>query len=114
MLNLEILNSNLKENNDVHVNADMLQRTREVRDLHERLRHPSNDVLKVMLDIRVTSRDVDNAERWLRPCTACLEGKMIVKEQARVWGGPDAAAVGDMVCLDLIQGDKLSLGGNSY
>jgi hypothetical protein len=25
---------NLKENNDMHVNADMLQRTREVRDLH--------------------------------------------------------------------------------
>ena len=26
--------------------------------------------------------------------------------------GPDAMAVGDMVCLDLIQGDELSLGGN--
>ncbi len=58
----------LKENNDVHVNADMLQRAREVRELHERLGHPSNDLMKVMLDhstssnIRVTSRDVDNAE----------------------------------------------------
>ncbi len=36
----------------------------------------------------------------------------------RVWSGPDAAAVGDMVRLDLIQddklqGDKLSLGGNT-
>ncbi len=28
---------NLKENNDVLVNVDMLQRTREVRDMHERL-----------------------------------------------------------------------------
>ncbi len=37
---------------------------------------------------------------------------MIAREQARVWGGLDAAAVGDMVCLDPIQGDKLSLGGN--
>ncbi len=103
----------------MHVNADMLQRTREVRDLHERLGHPSNDVLKVMLDhstspdIRVTSWDVDNAERWLGPCTACLERKMIAREQARVWGGPDATAVGDMVCLDLIQGDEISLGGNT-
>ncbi len=41
---------NLRENNDVHVNADMVQRTREVRDLHERLGHQSNDVLKVLLD----------------------------------------------------------------
>ena len=41
---------NLKENNDVYVNADMLQRAREVRELHERLGHPSNDVMKVMLD----------------------------------------------------------------
>ncbi len=74
---------NRRENNDVHANADMLQRTREVRDLHERLGHPSNGVLQVMMDhsispdIRVASRDVDNAERWLGPCTACLEGKMI-------------------------------------
>ncbi len=109
---------NLKENNDVHVNADMLQRAREVRELHERLRNPSNHVTKVMLDrstspdIRVTSRDVDNAERWLEPCVPCLEGKMIAREQARVWGGPDAMAVGDMICLDLIQGEELSLGGN--
>jgi hypothetical protein len=29
-----------------------------------------------------------------------------------VWGGPGAMAKGDMVCLDLIQGEKLSLGGN--
>ncbi len=84
---------NLRENNDVHVNADMLQLTREMWDLHERLGHPSNDVLKVILDhrtspdIRVTSRNVDNAERWFGPCTACLEGKMIAREQARVWGG---------------------------
>ncbi len=109
---------NLKENNDVYVNADMLQRAREVRELHERLGHPSKDVMKVMLDhstspdIRVTSRDVDNAERWLGPCTPCLEGKMIARKQARLWGGPDAMAVGDMVCLDLIQGEELSLGGN--
>ncbi len=47
---------NLRENNDVHVNADMLQRTREVRDLNERLRHPPNDILKVMLDHSITSR----------------------------------------------------------
>ncbi len=101
--------SNLRENNDVHFNANMLQRTREVRGLHERLGHPSNDVLKIMLDhiitspdIRVTSRDVDNAEQWLGRCTACLEGKMIAREQARVWGEPDATAVGDIVCLDLI------------
>jgi hypothetical protein len=84
--NVESNMINLKENNDVHVNADMLQRTREVRDLHERLGHPSNDVLRIMLDhstfpdIRVTSRDVDNAERWLGPCTAYLEGKMIARE----------------------------------
>ncbi len=110
---------NLRENNDVHLNADMLQRTREVRDLHERLGHRSNDVVKVMLDhstspdIRVTSRDVNNAERWLGPCTACLEGKMIAREQALVWGGPDATEVGDVVCLDLIQGDEISLGGNT-
>ncbi len=63
-------------------------------------------------DIRVTSRDVDNAERWLGPCAPCLEGKMIAREQARVWGGPDAMAVEGMVCLDLIQGEELSLGGN--
>jgi hypothetical protein len=62
---------NLKENNDVHANADMMQRAREVRELHDRLGHPSNDFLKLMLDhstspdIRVTSRDFDNAERWL-------------------------------------------------
>jgi hypothetical protein len=78
---------NLKENNDVHVNADILQRAREVEELHERLGHPSNDVMKVMLDrstspdIRVASRDVDNAERWLGPCAPCLEGKMIAREQ---------------------------------
>jgi hypothetical protein len=36
---------------------------------------------------------------------------MIAREQARVWGGPDAMAVGDMVCFDLIQGDELSLEG---
>jgi hypothetical protein len=35
-------------------------------------------------DIRVTSRDVDNAKRWLGPCTPCLESKMITREQARV------------------------------
>jgi hypothetical protein len=29
---------NLKENNDVHIHADMLQRASEVRELHERLR----------------------------------------------------------------------------
>jgi hypothetical protein len=45
--------------------------------------------------------------------TACLEDKMIAREQARVWGGPDATAVGDMVCLDLIQGDEIALGGNT-
>ncbi len=39
--------TNLREYTDVHVNADMLQRTREVRYLHERLGHPSNDVFKV-------------------------------------------------------------------
>jgi hypothetical protein len=80
---------NLKENNDVNINADMLRRAREVRELHGCLGHPSNDVMKVMSDhstspdIRVTSRDVDNAERWLEPCTPCtpyLEGKMIARE----------------------------------
>ncbi len=34
-------------------------------------------------------------------------------DKACVWGGPDAPAVGDMVCLDLIQGDEMSLGGNT-
>ncbi len=38
---------------------------------------------------------------------------MIAREQARVWGGPDAAAVGDMVCLNLIQGDELLLGSKT-
>ncbi len=56
-------------------------------------------------DIRVTSRDLYNAERWLGPCVSCLEGKIIATEQACVGGGPDVMALGDMVCLDLIQGD---------
>ncbi len=60
----------------------------------------------------MTSRDVDNAKRWLGPCAPCLKGKMIAREWARVWDGPDAMAVRDMVCLDLIQGEELSLGGN--
>jgi hypothetical protein len=37
---------------------------------------------------------------------------MIAREQARLWGGPDAMTVGNMVCLDLIQGEELSLGRN--
>ncbi len=63
----------------MYVKADTLQRAREVRELHERLGHLSNDVLKVMSDhstsrdIPVTLRDVDNAEHWLGPCTACLK-----------------------------------------
>ncbi len=71
--NVESNMINFIENNEVYVNADMAQRTREMRDLHERLSNPSNDVLKIMLghstspDIRGTSREVDNAERWLGP-----------------------------------------------
>ncbi len=42
---------------------------------------------------------LDSAANWLGPCTSFLEAKMIAREQARVWGGPDAAAVGDTVCL---------------
>ncbi len=38
---------------------------------------------------------------------------MIAREQAGVWGRPDATAVEDMVCLDLIQGDEISLGENA-
>ncbi len=81
-----------------------------MRDLHERLGHLSYDVMKVMLnhstspDIRATSRDFDNAERWLGPCTPCLKDKMIGK----------AGAVGDMVCLDLIEGDELSFVSQPY
>ena len=59
----------------------MLQWTREAWGLHGQLEYISDDILSLMLDsgasleIRVTSRDVDNAEWWLGFHTTCWKAR---------------------------------------
>jgi hypothetical protein len=65
-LSSDLVSPGIKVNMPMHINEQ--ERAREARDLHERLGHPSNDVLKAALNnhvypgINLSSKDVDNME----------------------------------------------------
>jgi hypothetical protein len=106
---------NLKENNDVYVNEDMPQRTREERELHERLgsikRCSKGSVGSQHISEHSGDITGSRLRRTLVGTLRALRGGQDDCKRTSMWG-PDAMAVGDMVCLDLIQSDALSLGWN--
>ena len=96
-----------------------IQRAKEARHYHAVAGHPRDALLKAALDNRlwqgvdIVPRDVDNSNRLLGPCTACLESKFDAPEE------PDAMGLkpeqpGDTIYFDTKPMSGRCMGGHYH
>ena len=104
---------------DVPLSSTEIQRAKEAREYHRVAGHPRDAVLKAALTNRlwqgvdVVPRDVDNSNRLLGPCTACLESKLDAQEE------PDAMSLkheepGNIIYFDTKPMSGRCLGGHVH
>ena len=100
------------------LNDQDISRAKQARALHKAQGHPGDDVMKNVLmyglwpEMSLTGRDIDNANKLLGPCAACIEGKMVAPPEPSV-PNVTATKVGEAIYVDLKQADSRTLGGNT-
>jgi len=95
-----------------------IQRAKECRALHISSGHPSDSTFKEALDNGVwplnalTSKDVDNSNKLLGPCAACVEGKMTNPSEPSTHE-LRADEVGELLYIDLLKSYTKCIGGHT-
>jgi len=107
----------LNTRSDRYFSAEERKRAKLFREMHETLGHPSDDALinglhtGSFLNCSVTAQDAYNAQHIFGACDACLIGKMTAPTAPTSQSQP-ATSIGDVIHVDPVSYDEITIGGN--